>query len=133
MSKTLEALIRSGYDTFISGGALGFDLISAEAVVNLKSVYPNIRLIFALPCKGHDIKWKVDERIRLSVLLRYCDDVVFVSDLYSSDCMLKRNRYMVDNSSYCISYCTRDTGGTAYTVRYAKAAGIGLTEISGKV
>ena len=34
--------------------------------------------------------------------------------------MLKRNRYMVHHSSVCIAYCTKDAGGTAYTVRYAK-------------
>jgi hypothetical protein len=27
---------------------------------------------------------------------------------------------MVDNSSACIAYCGRDSGGTAYTLQYAK-------------
>jgi uncharacterized phage-like protein YoqJ len=91
-------LISLGYDTFISGGALGFDLIAAEAVIDLKEKYPWIKLVFAIPCYGHDQKWSTNERLRLSVLYRYSDDVIFVSDDYSSGCMLKRNRYMADNS-----------------------------------
>ena len=33
--------------------------------------------------------------------------------------MHKRNRHLVDNSSVCVSYMTKNTGGTAYTVGYA--------------
>ena len=38
---------------------------------------------------------------------------------YTNGCMFKRNRHPVDCSSVCISYLTKDTGGTAYTVKYA--------------
>ena len=34
--------------------------------------------------------------------------------------MHKRNRMLVDMSSICICYLTKDTGGTAYTVKYAE-------------
>ena len=43
--------IESGYTSFISGMALGFDIICAEIILELKEIYPNIRLICALPCK----------------------------------------------------------------------------------
>ena len=33
--------------------------------------------------------------------------------------MHKRNRYLVDNSRYCIAYLNQNTGGTYYTVNYA--------------
>ena len=33
--------------------------------------------------------------------------------------MLERNRVMVQKSSACVAYCTRESGGTAYTLRYA--------------
>ena len=35
--------------------------------------------------------------------------------------------FIIENfidSAYCIGYCTRSTGGTAYTLRYAKAQGL---------
>ena len=37
---------------------------------------------------------------------------------------LKRDRMLMDEASYCICYCHRLTGGTAYTVRYAMSKGI---------
>ena len=49
--------------------------------------------------------------------------VVWTSEEYTRDCMFKRNRHLVDNSSLCICYLTKDTGGTAYTVRYARSKG----------
>ena len=51
------------------------------------------------------------------------DKVVWTSEEYIRDCMFKRNRHLVDNSSLCICYLTKNTGGTAYTVRYAKSKG----------
>jgi uncharacterized phage-like protein YoqJ len=130
ISEQVERLISFGYETFVSGGALGFDMLAAEAVIDLRQKYPGIRLILAIPCTDHDAKWSVNEQIRFSVIKRYADGYVYVSDAYTSRCMLKRNRYMVDNSSHCISYCMRSDGGTAYTVRYASAQGVPVTEIS---
>lgn len=37
--------IKNGYKTFISGMALGFDMICAEMVLELKKTYPFIKLI----------------------------------------------------------------------------------------
>ena len=133
VSYTAKRLIESGIDTFISGGAMGFDLIAAEAIIDLKSTFPHIRLIFAIPCPDHDAKWRYNDRIRYNVLSRYCDEVIVVSDSYYDGCMLTRNKYMVDNSAYCVSYCTRKVGGTAYTLRYAAACGVINTEISNMI
>ena len=44
--------------------------------------------------------------------------------------MFKRNRYLVDHSSLCICYLTRQTGGTAYTFNYAKNKGIEIINIA---
>ena len=43
--------------------------------------------------------------------------------------MLARNRYMADHSSYCIAYLVRGTGGTAYTVRYARKKGVQIVNL----
>ena len=125
-----EQLVKNGIDTFISGAAIGFDLIAAEAITALKITYPHVRLVFAIPCPEHDIKWNDEDRKKFKVLYTQCDFAVLVSNLYTDGCMLKRDRYMVDNSSCCISYCTRSTGGTAYTVRYAEKNGLNRIEIS---
>lgn len=44
--------------------------------------------------------------------------------------MFKRNRHLVDNSSICIAYLTEETGGTAYTVKYANQKGVRVINIA---
>ena len=39
---------------------------------------------------------------------------------YSNDCMMKRNKYMVDKSDFVIAVWNGDASGTGNTVRYAK-------------
>ena len=50
LRKTLEDLIEQGYCFFGTGGALGFDTIAAQTVLNLRKKYQQIRLILVLPC-----------------------------------------------------------------------------------
>lgn len=124
-------LYRLGVRRFIAGGALGFDMICAETVLALRPTLPEITLTLALPCRGHDLRWSRDDRARLIRLTEGADETVYVSETYSSYCMFKRNRFMVDESLYCISYCTRKRGGSYYTVNYARSRGRVLTEVSG--
>ena len=44
--------------------------------------------------------------------------------------MQKRDRYLVDDSSVCLAYLTRATGGTAYTVNYARRRGLRIVNIA---
>ena len=99
-------LINNGVSDFITGGASGYDTLCAFIIVELKSVYP-IKLHIALPCGNHADKWQD------------ADSVTYVSEFYHKGCMQKRNRYMVDNSQYCIAYCTKQSGGSFYTMKYA--------------
>ena len=46
--------------------------------------------------------------------------MIYISKEKKKGCMHARNRYMIDNSSLCIAYMTKHTGGTAYTVEYAQ-------------
>lgn len=130
IEKIASKLYLTGIDTFICGGALGFDTIAAEAIVRTKSIYPNIRLHLAIPCPNHDKSWSIRDRRKFSVLLAHADSVSYVSPAYTRYCMFTRNRYMVDNSEYCISYCNKKTGGTHYTVSYAAKKGKIIIELS---
>ena len=47
--KHILKLIHIGVNTFICGGALGFDTLAALAVLKIRSIYPHIQLILALP------------------------------------------------------------------------------------
>lgn len=116
-------LIEQGYCYFGAGGALGFDTMAARAVLELKKVYPQIKLILVLPCKTQTRGWdKADVEIYEGIKAQ-SDKVVYTSEEYTRSCMFKRNRHLIDNSSACICYFTEPSGGTAYTVDYAKKTG----------
>lgn len=121
--QTALELISRGYDTFIVGGALGFDTLAQQILTSLRNEFPYIRIVMAVPCPNQDQSWSEADRHTYRQLLETADARILIAREYSRECMLKRNRYMVHHSSVCIAYCTKDTGGTAYTVRYAKDSG----------
>lgn len=130
MRKQIDSLVKQGYERFICGGALGFDTICALTVLNAKKKYKNIKLILALPCENQTKNWQQKDIEVYNSILKNSDEVIYISKNYFNGCMHKRNRYMVDNSSYCIYYLNKNSGGTAYTVQYAKKEGLKLKNMA---
>lgn len=58
------------------------------------------------------------------------DKVVYTSQEYTRDCFHKRNRHLVDHSSVCVCYLTKTTGGTDYTVSYARLKGLEVLNVA---
>lgn len=125
LREMIEYLIENkGVNTFISGAALGFDTIAAEEVIKIKEKYPHIKLYLYIPCRDQSRKWKEEDKLKWKILLKSVDDYIYVTDdNYVNGCMHKRNRKMADDGLYCISYCTKESGGTAYTLSYADRIG----------
>ncbi len=124
LRETIKALVESGICFFGAGGAIGFDTIAAETVLELKNRYPQIRLILVLPCPEQADRWNLTAKARYEQIKQQADKLVYTSEHYTSDCMYRRNRHLVDGSSVCVTYCTHNTGGTAYTVKYARQCGL---------
>ena len=122
--------IEKGYRFFETGGALGFDTIAAQIVLELKETYPQIRLILVLPCVTQTKSWLKDDIDEYNRIKELADEVVYTSKEYSKGCMHKRNRYLVDHSTLCICYLTENKGGTAYTVKYAESKGVSVINIA---
>lgn len=121
----IEKAINRGYKNFLCGMALGFDMICAETVIDLKKQYSDIKIIGALPCKTQDIKWSFKDRERYRNLLNRLDNIRCVFDDYiGAECMLERNRYMVNNSSLMIALFNGLQGGTKSTIYYASKQGL---------
>lgn len=117
-------LIDKGYLYFGVGGALGFDTLAAQTVLDLKNDYPQIKLILVLPCISQADGWSSEDKDTYEHIKSNADKVVYTSREYTRGCMHKRNRHLVDNSSACICYLTEKSGGTAYTVEYANSKGL---------
>lgn len=120
LRETLIKLIKDGYLYFGVGGALGFDTLAAQTVLELKTIYPQIKLILVLPCLSQTRGWSARDIEIYEDIKNKADKVVYTSQEYTKGCMHKRNRHLVDNSSICVCYLTENTGGTAYTVDYAR-------------
>lgn len=128
-----EALIEAieqGYQFFGVGGALGFDTLAAQTVLRLKKTYPHIKLILVLPCLTQTRGWRPEDIEEYERIKAAADKVVYTSREYTRDCMFKRNRHLVDNSNLCIAYLTKKTGGTAYTVEYARSKGLIIRNVA---
>lgn len=130
LKKTVTALIESGICFFGAGGAVGFDTLAAETVLSLQSEYPQVKLILVLPCPEQADRWNSKDKARYEAIKKRANKIVYTSECYTSDCMLRRNRHLVDGSSFCVAYCTRNTGGAAYTVRYAQRCGLKIIPLA---
>ena len=116
----IEKSINEGYDTFLCGMALGFDMICAETVLQLKLKYKSIKLIGAIPCKNQTEKWKKESIDRYNKILSLADKITYTSNSnYYNGCMQKRNQYMIDNSNLLIAVFNGSNGGTKQTIEYA--------------
>lgn len=125
----IERAINSGYCYFGAGGAQGFDTIAENTVLKLKESYPYIRLILVLPCKDQTRGWTENAKKEYDRILQKADKIVYISEHYTRSCMHTRNRHLVDHSSLCICYLRKESGGTAYTVDYAKRRGLRIENI----
>ena len=126
LKETLAAQIRlladSGVTDWLSGMALGVDLWCAQIVLSLKEKNPALRLHCILPREGQEVKWPKAEQEQYHSILKRADEVVYVSRDYHPDCMLERNRYMVDRASILLAvYNGTRRSGTGMTVNYADA------------
>lgn len=120
----LIPLLEQGVRYFGVGGALGFDTLVAEKLLELRGKYPQIRVILVLPFRGYQSRWTAAQQARAARIESRVDKVVYCCDAPSREAFLARDRRLVDGSAYCIGYCTRATGGTAYTLRYAEKQGL---------
>lgn len=121
---SLEVLIREGYDFFCCGMARGFDLEALSCLVDLKGRY-HVRVEACIPYRGQENGFPPEERKKYRALAEWCEKTVLF-ETYFQGCLLVRNRYMVDKSDLVFAYCTRETGGTAFTVNYARSRGVAV-------
>lgn len=117
---TLRGAINYGLRTFLTGMAEGFDMITAESIIELKNEFPYIKLIAVIPCIGQELKWSTSQQKRYHKILQKCDDKIILSKSYTPNCMIDRNKYMVDHSSFVIACYNGKHGGTEKTIRYAQ-------------
>ncbi|MBQ3707045.1 MAG: DUF1273 family protein [Clostridia bacterium] len=135
----LDVLIGAGYRDFLCGGALGYDTLAEQCILERKRTSPGIRLLLALPCRDQTERWSYlpGEQAR-DALREYqrikglADEVIYLRDFYTDGCMKERNRYMVERSSFLVAYYdegTKGRSGAGQTFRLAKEAGLKIYNV----
>ena len=126
----LEPLLEEGVRYFGVGGALGFDTLVAEKLLALRESHTQIRIILVQPFLGYQRRWTPVQQSRAAAVESSVDRVVVCCQRPSREAFFARDRHLVDGSSCCIAWCTRATGGTAYTLRYAQRQGLRVWNVA---
>lgn len=89
LEKAIVELIERGVVFFGSGGAVGWDLLAAAAVLKLKEDYPHIRLVMVLPCppEQQSSYWNDEQKKRYYRILEQADKVRILSPQYTEKCI----------------------------------------------
>ncbi|MFR9618757.1 MAG: SLOG family protein [Rikenellaceae bacterium] len=123
--------LENGITTFISGMALGFDLLCAVVVTELKLKYPDIRLISALPFIEQANKFPTEEKNQYKNLIDQADFTIAIGGYtFSNQAYHDRNDYMLTNASKVIAYHNgKPRSGTGSTIRKATEQGIEVVNL----
>jgi len=123
-------LINQGVTNFYSGGLIGFDLLAAETIINLKSQFPNITLSTVIAYEDQYEDWTPINQQRYFLILRESDKINILSNNYYNNCILIRHKYVIESSNYCIAYIKISFGDTFYGVSYAQKCEIPIINLA---
>lgn len=133
LNKTLTNLIENGATDFYVGGALGWDTLCEQAVIDLRKKFPQIKLHLILPCSPEEqtARWEHSQKEEYYKYLKNADTVEYTSDHYYDGCMKVRNARLVDLADCCVCYYdNRSRSGTGQTIRMAKGKGIRIINLT---
>ena len=129
----LNAIARcysEGYRNFLCGGAIGFDIMGGEGVVQFKKEHPDVKLGCILPFEKQHKKFPFKWRRRYRNLLENSDFINYITLDYVNGCCSERTQKMLQNSSRIITYFDGKRGGTARVVAYAQINRIEVLNLS---
>lgn len=133
LEQQIDQAIADGYQTFISGCAMGVDIWAGQIVLKKKATNPRIHLIAATPWPRFAGRWNEEWQSQYNDLLSNADLIVNVCDHYHNGVFQQRNVWMVDHSNRVIAYFNGSPGGTRNTIEYANKKNIEvITNTPGK-
>ena len=116
-----QELIKDQAETVITGMAIGWDTWLAQVALELK-----IPVHAYVPFRGQGSKWPTSSKNEYDRIIELSEKVVYISDSYSNEAFLKRDRAMVDDAEmvYALLNPESTSGGTFYTVKYTEMQGM---------
>ena len=122
---TIIKLYNEGHRKFLCGMAIGFDLLAAEILIELKETYKDIILFACIPFIGQESRFSPIDQERYNKVINSVDSKVIIARAFSKQSYLLRNLYMLEHSSIVVAYFDTNIkkGGTFFT--YNKAIKMG--------
>ena len=108
VKKTVEKLItENGVNVFLFASRSEFELLCLKTVTELKNMYPHVRCLYVRAERGY-----VNEEYKEFVANNYDDTFC------PFESSAKRNRYIIDNSEYCV-FGGKTANNTKTAYKYA--------------
>ncbi len=82
LTQQIQHLIEKGVIYFGCGGALGFDMLCEQVILELKQKYPHIYLILVFPCQDQTKFWNKSDIKKYYFFLSQADKTVYISKSY---------------------------------------------------
>ena len=124
LTEQIAALAEAGVRDFCSGMAEGTDCYCSQIVLTLREKNPALKLHCILPHKGQADKWSASSRDLYRSILEQADSIVYVNRAYYKNCMLDRNRFLIEHATVVLAvYNGVRRSGTGATVNYARKMG----------
>ncbi len=125
LSERILEVYHHGCRNFLSGGAVGFDLLAAEVVLSLKALCRDISLVLVIPFDGQDEKYSHEDKLMYERILREANQVIVINETgYDVAAYHLRNDFLVRHSSHIIAYSNGRGKGTRSTIKLAKKLGV---------
>lgn len=88
MTKAILEAYKHGISNFISGFAIGIDLMAAQIVQSLKSSCPGMTLTAAIPFRGQADRFSANDKIVYENLIASADEVLILQNAIIQDVFL---------------------------------------------
>ena len=128
LKSEILTLINAKYDTFLVGMALGFDTVAFNILESIRKT-EKIKIVACIPCPEQSNGFDLYQKKEYERMVESADEKIILRPRYTRICMIKRNEYMVDNSSVLIAYVRENKGGSYKTKNYAIKKGIRVIEV----
>lgn len=126
----IEKVVLTGHHRFLCGFTAGVDLLLAEAVLELRRKYPYIVLESVMAYENEAAKWPEHIREQYYELLKYCDAERLLQTQFSMDCLVRRNRYLVDHADILLTVTEGLLSNPLQAIHYAALQGKSVLCIS---
>ena len=90
LRREISNLAEAGVGRFLAGGARGFDMLAAQEVLWLREERYALELVLVLPCPEQADRWNAREKQAYREMVQEADEVIYVSEVYTPDCMFRR-------------------------------------------